>query len=73
MDTLYYVLLYTQMQPKGNKNPLFHLREHSREHHAGGDTCIVRDLVHILSVGTLWGPNQQHNIKTSFDPFMSLL
>jgi len=48
------------------------LRELTWEHHAGGDTCIVRDLVHILSVGTLWGPKQQHNIKTSFDPFMSL-
>ena len=36
-----------------------------------GDTCIVRDLVHILHVGTLWGPKHQHNIKTLFDPFMS--
>ena len=48
------------------------LRVVSPEHHAGGDTCIIRDVVHILSVGTLWGPKQQHNTKTSFNTFMSL-
>ena len=37
-----------------------------------GDTFIVGHLAHILSVGTLWNPKQQHDIKTSFDPYMSL-